>query len=102
MPWRAGQAPAPGNEPVLDSIDPIDREVGPTADVVLHCHGSGFTADSFIMFAGIDERTDYVSATELTTIITGSMFTSPHVVNVHVYKPGAGASDPQSFTFYEP
>jgi hypothetical protein len=55
---------------------PVTRVIGPTDDVVLHVIGSGFTRDSVINFGNyIDENTVYVSGTELTTIITGSLFT---------------------------
>jgi len=85
--------------PVLDSIDPTSRVVGPTTDVVLHCHGSDFTTKSRIVFADQEERTDFVSDSEVTTIITGSMFTGPDIVDVFVRTAGADPPDSDVLSF---
>lgn len=85
--------------PVLDSIEPTSRVVGPTADVVLHCHGSNFTPYSVIWFADHDEPIVFVSAGEITTIIRGDLFTGPDVVPVFVRTPGAEPSDSRTLGF---
>jgi hypothetical protein len=61
--------------PVITAIDPTSRVVAPTTDVTLHVYGTGFTSESIIRFGGHSERTVLVSASELTTIITGMLFT---------------------------
>jgi len=100
MPWRPGRAPAPGPAPVLTSIDPPSRVVGPTADVTLRCLGSNFSPESYIVFAGLAERTDFVSPNEVTTIITGSMFlVADNFVGVQVVRPNGGVSAQQQFQF---
>lgn len=85
--------------PVLDTIEPTSRVVGPTTDVVLHCYGSGFTPGSLIWFADVGENTVFVDATEVTTIITGTLFTGPDVVPVFVRTPGATPSDSRTLAF---
>jgi len=97
--WRPGTTPDVRPAPTLTSISPTERVVGPTDDVVLECTGTNFTPDCSIIFADQDERTDYVSATEVTTIIRGDLFTGPDEVDVRVYVPKAGTTAPLSFTF---
>ena len=92
----------PGSEPlpVLTSINPTELPVGPPDDTTLHCIGTDFTRQSIIRFGGIDERTDYVSATEVTTLITEGLFPDPDpAVAVTVFTPGGGESAPQTFAF---
>jgi hypothetical protein len=93
--------PDPNPVPVLDSINPSELPVGPPADTVLHCIGSGFTTDSVIRFGDVDERTDFVSDSEVSTIITGGLFPSPDdvLVTVSTPAPGGGESAAQLFSF---
>lgn len=61
---------------VVASIQPPALPVGPPADTVLHVFGTGFDATSAIRFGTVLERTDYVDATEVTTIISQGIFPS--------------------------
>ena len=67
--------PGPGGEqakPEIEALDPDEIEMG-AADTVLHVHGSGFTEQSVIHFAGHDEPTSFVSESEITTGLKPSL-----------------------------
>lgn len=87
--------------PHLTELDPDTAVVGGD-DLVMHVRGTGFTPQSVIVFNGGDERTTYVSATELTTIVKPSTASGPWTVPVTVRNPYAPVSDPRDFTFTEP
>lgn len=78
----------PVETPVITSIMPTSRVVAPTDDITLHVYGTGFVFESFIHFAGHEERTRMVSTGELTTGITGSLFAGPDTVDVSVRTDG--------------
>ena len=66
--------------------------------MILHVHGSGFTATSVITFNGGDEVTAFVSDTELTTGVKPSLAQAEVDVPVTV-KNGAVESEPATFSF---
>jgi hypothetical protein len=65
----------PPATPTLASINPTSRVVAPTTDIVMTLTGTNFMPSSQITIGGNPERTTYVSPTQLTTIIRGSVFT---------------------------
>lgn len=94
--------PEPGPEPlppVLLSLDPEGAEIG-AEDVIMTCLGENFTADSIIVFNDGDEVTNYVSASEVTTIVKPSLASAAVDVQVYV-KTGHGDSAPLTFSFVE-
>lgn len=88
--------PVPTGKPVLTSLTPTEFVVG-SPSVVLHCHGTGFTRDCFIAFAGQAERTDYHSDTDVSTVIDSAVWNGPDTVNVSVVSQARGGSTPQVF-----
>jgi hypothetical protein len=85
--------------PVIEALDPDEIEIG-SADVVLHVHGTGFTPESIIHFAGYDEPTSFVNDTEVTTGLKPSLWQAPDVVECTV-KTGDKVSEPVEFEFLE-
>lgn len=65
----------------------------------LQVQGTGFTADSVISFAGHDEPTTLVSATEVTTGIDMSVWLGPDSVPVTVRNGTGAPTAPLMFTF---
>lgn len=92
-----GDGGEPAAPPVLTSISPATAVVG-DADFTMTAQGSGFTADSVIVFNDGEEPTTFVSDTELTTIVMPSTASGAVVVPVLV-RNADGDSDPQDFTF---
>jgi IPT/TIG domain len=105
IPEGAGAGSGTGGEggaqpieaPTLDSLDPAEIAIG-AADTTLHVHGSGFTEDSVIHFAGHDEPTTFVSDSELTTGLKPSLWQAPDTVECTV-KNGGAESEPVEFEF---
>jgi hypothetical protein len=85
--------------PVLSSLNPNTAELG-SADVTMHCIGSGFTESSVIMFAGQPEPIVFISDTDITTIVKPSLGWGVVTVQVTV-KNDTAESEPQDFTFTE-
>jgi hypothetical protein len=71
-------------------------ETGP--DLTMTVNGSGFNQFSIIVFNGHDEPTNYISDTQLSTIVKPSIFIVPAVVPVCV-RNGNLRSDEVDFTF---
>jgi hypothetical protein len=90
--------PVPTGRPVLDALAPATMAAA-DPDTALSCQGSGFTRDCAIAFAGRLERTDFISDTELSTVITGGGMWAPGTQPVQVVSEGRGSSDSQTFTF---
>ena len=86
--------------PEIDALDPDEIEIG-AADTVLHVHGSGFTPQSVIHFAGHDEPTSFVNDTEVTTGLKPSLWQAADVVECTV-KNGGYESEAVEFEFLEP
>lgn len=84
--------PAPA--PTVTSLTPDTAVVG-GPDVTLQVGGTGFVADSKVVWGGVAEPTVYVSATELTTVVKPSTASGPGTVQVGV----AGAAETLPFTF---
>ena len=86
-------------KPEIEALDPDEIEMG-AADTVLHVHGSGFTEQSVIHFAGHDEPTSFVSESEITTGLKPSLWQEAVVVECTV-KNGNQESEPVEFEFLE-
>jgi len=87
--------------PVVTSLSPSSVVLGsPSFDV--HVIGTGFKPDSVIVFAGHNEPTTFVSATELTTGVDMSVWAGPDAVPVAVLNADGVQSDPMNFTFTDP
>lgn len=90
--------PVPTGRPVLSSLGPATMVAsGPSKTVV--CTGSGFTRDCRIVFAGRVERTDFITDTQLSTVITGGGMWAAGTQPVQVAAEGRGSSQAQTFTF---
>jgi hypothetical protein len=89
--------------PVLTSLDPVSVEIGPDApSIILKAIGSGFTAASAIVFNDYQERTTYISDTELQTVIKVVLFAVPATVPVLVRNVDGGDSSVINFDFVAP
>jgi len=86
--------------PTLTSIDPDTAVIG-DPDVTLTVTGSDFTPQSVITFNGGNETTEFVSDTELTTIVKPSTATTAGAYPVTV-KTSTLESDAVDFTFTDP
>jgi len=86
--------------PTLTSIDPDTAVIG-DPDVTLTVTGTDFTPQSVITFNGGNETTEFVSDTELTTIVKPSTATTAGAYPVTV-KTSTFESDPVDFTFTDP
>ena len=92
--------PPEGDKPVLQSLSPNEAVLG-SDDIVMSCHGTGFTESSVINFAGYDEPTTFVSSTEITTGVKPSLGWG--VVSVPVYvTTGAFITGSVQFKFTDP
>jgi len=93
--------PEPPAAPTLDSLSPATAVAGDATDITMSAIGTGFTADSIIMFNGLPEPTTFVSDTEVTTGVKPSLFVVPAVcpVEVHTVSQIAG---PLDFSFTDP
>lgn len=90
--------PEPVAAPTLDSLSPDTAVAGDAADITMSAIGSGFTADSIIVFNGHAEPTTFVSATEVTTGVKPSIFVVPAVCPVEIHT-GSLVTAPVDFTF---
>jgi hypothetical protein len=86
--------------PVVTSLVPNTTVLG-SPSFTVHVKGTGFNAQSVIVFAGVEEPTTYVSATELTTGVNMDVWVGPDSVPVAV-RNGEVLSDPMSFVFTAP
>lgn len=98
--WRSGNPegtpdPSPGGAELL-SINPVTAVKG-GPDLTLHAIGQGFVKGYHVInFNGGDERTTWVSATELTTVVKPSLVTvAPFAAPVRV----SGAEGQKTFNF---
>ena len=90
----------PGPAPTLTSLDPNTAELN-APDITMHCHGSGFTAESVIVFAGQDEPIVFISENEITTGITLSLPWGAVTVPVSVRNADGQQTADLDFTFTE-
>jgi hypothetical protein len=91
---------ATGNNPVITIIAPNTAAVG-DPDVTLVVTGSGFNADSAIVFNNGAEPTTFEDATRLTTIVRPSTASGPADVPV-VVRNGPVTSNERTFSFTTP
>jgi IPT/TIG domain len=89
--------PEPGEPATLTALSPQTAVVG-DADLTMTATGTGFTADSVIVFNGGEEQTTFVSETELTTGVKPSLASGAGDVPVLV-RTAAGDTAPLNFTF---
>lgn len=87
----------------ISSLAPASLAVGSPAQT-LTINGSGFVSNSTVTFNGIAHAATYVSATQLTILLTAADLTAAGSYPVVVANPapGAGTSAPFNFTVYTP
>lgn len=87
--------------PSITSVSPYAAQAG-ASDFTLTVHGGGFTQDSAIEWGTTALSTSYVSATELTADVPGSLLTSMGwaPVTVDTPSPGGGTSNALPFSIY--
>jgi hypothetical protein len=91
--WPVAEAP------VLHGLNPATLTV-PGADYPVTVHGEGFTEASVINWNGGDEETDYISQTQLRTLVKPSTVQAPLPFTLPVYvHHGNIASNVLAFTF---
>lgn len=90
-----------GTAPTLTQLQPNTAVVG-GSDLTMHAIGTGFSPLAVIVFNGGDERTDHVSATDVSTIVKPSTASGPGTVQVAVRNPDGQLSNSLSFTFTAP
>jgi hypothetical protein len=91
--------PLPGEEPVLNSINPNACAIGDD-DLTLNVTGNRFTETSTIYFNNGPEETVFVNAGKVTTIVKPSLATVPVDVPVWVQQ-GSYQSNQKTFSFKE-
>jgi hypothetical protein len=97
--WSATPVGPPGEAPVITSLVPDTVALGQPSFTV-RVLGTGFMAESVIVWNGGDEVTTYVSATEVTTGV--NMDTASAAVSVSVaVRNGEALSNEWFFTFTE-
>ena len=84
--------------PVITSLTPNSAEIG-DASFTLHVHGTDLKNTDVIVFAGQEEPTTFVSATELTTGVDMSVWVGPDALPVAVLASNGVMSDAMTFTF---
>jgi hypothetical protein len=87
-----------GGDLEISALDPESLPAGGTT-TNMHVIGTGFREDSVIVFAGNEERTDYVSPSQLSTIVTASLFANPDTVDVFVRNVDGAESNVVPFEF---
>ena len=86
--------------PTLTTLDPATVVVG-APSFTLHVRGTGFLPGAVITFAGHDEPTTVVSASEVTTGVDMALWVGPDAVPVTVRNADGQVSAELSFTFTE-
>jgi hypothetical protein len=84
-------APGGGPAPALTSLTPATVALG-APSFTLHVRGTGFVDGAVIVFAGHDEPTTWVSATEVTTGVDMSVWLGPDPAVPVVVRDVEGAS----------
>ena len=90
----SGGWPSPAPAPVVSALVPASVVEGTQNDLTLTVRGQGFVSRSRIGFGGTERQTQFVSATELRTVLTAQNIASAGVVQVTVSTaaPGGGAA----------
>lgn len=86
--------------PTVTSLTPNSAEIGDPS-FTLHVHGTNFKNTDKIVFAGVEEPTTFVSATELTTGVNMSVWAGPDALPVLVESADGVLSEPMTFTFVD-
>jgi hypothetical protein len=94
----AGPSPPADVPPTVTSLVPNTAQVGDPS-FTLRVIGTGFTADSVIVFNGLDEPTTLVSETEVTTGVNMTVWTAPSAPLPVAVRTGAIVSNEVPFTF---
>ena len=87
--------------PSITSLLPNTAISGDPTDIEMLIEGTGFTPNSVIVFAGVDEPTDFHSETSIGTGVKPSLFVVPDTCEVFV-RDDAGMSNSLNFTFTAP
>ena len=87
--------------PVVGLLNPSSATIG-DASFTLRVVGTGFDAQSQIIWNGSPEPTTYVSATELTTLVNMETATTPAAIPVSVYSGMSVMSNVLTFTLSAP
>jgi hypothetical protein len=87
----------PPEPPTVTALVPATAAIG-DPDFTVHVQGTGFGADSVIVWNGYDEPTTVVTDTEVTTGVNMAVWAAPATVPVQV-RSGGTLSAPLSFTF---
>lgn len=98
-PDRPEQPPEPA-PPVIDYLNPASMVVG-SNDTPLHVLGSGFTAESVIVFNGGDEPTTFYSAAQVMTIVKPSTASGAVTVPIQVRNSDGQISNSVDFSLIE-
>lgn len=98
--WVYDDVNAQPVSPTLTSISPDTAVLG-DPDVTMVCTGTDFSPDSVITFAGQPEPIEFISDTEISTVVKPSLAWGAVAVPVTV-KNGTLESDPIDFTFTDP
>lgn len=93
-----GEPPVPPTPPTVSAIEPSSAVQG-GPDLEVHLIGTGFTADSVIVWNGGDEPTNFVSATDVWTTVKPSTVTTPGSYPVYVRNADGQVSGIVQFTF---
>ncbi len=102
---RSMREPGWSNDPVSTLPPPTVTGLAPATVVLgdpsftLHVNGTDFVDGAVITFAGLDEPTTFVSATEVTTGVNMSVWLAPDAVPVAVRNPDGAVSGSLPFTF---
>lgn len=81
----------------LTALEPSSAFIG-SDDVVMVCTGTGFTFNSVIVFNGGDEVTQFISDTQVSTIVKPSLAGTPGVYPVFV-RDDVGQTEQLEFEF---
>jgi hypothetical protein len=81
--------------PQIDRIQPQRIQAGVTEDTQLTISGKNFLAESIVVLRGVPQATTFVSATQLSALISSLQLASPGDAIVMVFNPppGGGASN---------
>lgn len=88
----------PNVAPVISTLSPATAIANDPTDIEMIVDGTGFTAQSTIVFNGFDEPTDYISPTQVRTGVRPSLFEVPADCPVEV-RNGTGISNSLTFSF---
>jgi len=87
-----------GPPPTVAALAPATAVIG-GANFTLHVTGTGFKPGAVIVFAGVDEPTTFVSATEVTTLVNMAVWHGPDALPVSVRSLAGQESNALTFTF---